>query len=132
MHAGSVRMSKGGKRGKQGCHIHFLKNLFLVCFVKVVFFSYIYIYVRIYVYKKLLLLEAVLGTVIRQAVVRTQHDSSVRITNIFKPWLQIKLCRTARVRVVVVVVNIFVVSRGTTDSCYVNSLGVVVSINTQK
>lgn len=36
-------------------------------------------------YKKLLLLEAVLGTVIRIAVVRTQHDSSLRITNIFKP-----------------------------------------------
>lgn len=30
-------------------------------------------------------LKAVLGTVIRKAVVRTRHDSSVRITNIFKP-----------------------------------------------
>lgn len=36
-------------------------------------------------YKKLFVVEAVLGPVIRQAVVRTQHDSSVRITNIFRP-----------------------------------------------
>lgn len=113
-------------------HTLFKKSFFSLFCKSCFFLIHIYIYVRIYVYKKLLLLEAVLGTVIRQAVVRTQHDSSVRITNIFKPWLQIKLCRTARVRVVVVVVNIFEVSRGTTDSCYVNSLGVVVSINTQK
>lgn len=57
MHAGSVRMSKRGKRGggqESGwCNIHF-------------FFSFVFFKVlSFHTYKKLLLLEAVLGTVIR-------------------------------------------------------------------
>lgn len=58
-------VKKGQKQGDRegGCHIHF-SNLFLGCFLflKVLYF---------HIYKKLLLVKAVLGSVIRVAGVRT-------------------------------------------------------------
>lgn len=66
MHAGSVRMSKKGVKGRDGEGRGVIYTFFKIflSFLSLFFLKF-FIFIYISIYMKLLLLEAVLGTVIR-------------------------------------------------------------------
>lgn len=131
MHAGSVRMSKKGVKGRDrggsGCHIHFFLKSFCL-FLSLFFFKvlYFHIYIRSCYSSKLcwvLWSDKQCG---KNTTTTPRWESQTYSNLAANKTLQ----NCLRVSSSICSNNSSI--RGTTDSCYYNSPGVVVSINTQK